>query len=442
MMLRLTLLALASASTHAQDLQPTSCVPSSEEILVGETGKGPKDCGTRQNFEFDETDFPIEIVNQNPNGEEVTFGFVQNLYTESISKVALNYYQGFQDITCDVNSNVASGATETYTAKCFEGKASVKLFLHFCESDETECDYCADPTDRWEYYSLSFELDCYEPCGTDPPQPSPTPAPQPEVSRTVGSLGDPHFKSWQGEHFEYHGQCDMILASDEKFADGLGLDVQIRTKMVRFWSYIKRAAIRIGNDIIEIEGSDDPEAMETHYWFNLEYKAKASSVGGFPLTIHNDGVRKSYFEIDLSSKYPGQKIILATFREFVRVDFEGATAEAFGNAVGMLGDFETGNFYARDGATEMDDFVALGNEWQILPADNMLFHDKAEPQFPRRCFEPEDPRGERHRRLSESNISLDDAEAACSKTLTNPLDIKDCVYDILATQDLEMVGAF
>eukprot|EP00980_Cylindrotheca_fusiformis_P015112 scaffold4174_cov66-Cylindrotheca_fusiformis.AAC.1 len=52
-----------------------------------------------------------------------------------------------------------------------------------------------------------------------------TPAP------ASGSNGDPHFRTWNGGHFEYHGQCDMILVKDENFADGLGLQVQIRTKL-------------------------------------------------------------------------------------------------------------------------------------------------------------------------------------------------------------------
>ena len=66
--------------------------------------------------------------------------------------------------------------------------------------------------------------------------------------------------TWVGEAFDYHGQCDLVLVKDPDFADGLGLDIQIRTKLIRFWSYIKQAAIRIGDDILEIEGSADPEA--------------------------------------------------------------------------------------------------------------------------------------------------------------------------------------
>ena len=245
-----------------------------------------------------------------------------------------------------------------------------------------------------------------------------------------------------GEHYEYHGQCDLLLTKDKNFADGIGLEVQIRTKLVRFWSYIKRAAIRIGDDILEVEGVADIEEDKTnHYWFNFDFAAEAKTIGGFPLTIVNNKAKKRVFEIDLSSKYPGQKIVISTFREFVRVDFKHATAEAFGNAVGMMGDFKTGSLLARDGVREIDDFLDLGNEWQLLPSDDMLFHDKGEPQFPKRCLVPEDPQGQRRRRLGESTVTVEEAEGACANAGT-ALDIKDCVYDILATQDLEMAGAF
>ncbi|KAL3935356.1 MAG: hypothetical protein SGBAC_009114 [Bacillariaceae sp.] len=259
-----------------------------------------------------------------------------------------------------------------------------------------------------------------------------------------GSKGDPHFKSWVGEHFEYHGQCDLVLSKDDNFADGLGLDVQIRTKLVRFWSYIKRAAIRIGDDVLEVEGSANMEKIDPVYWFNFVLRQPVKTMGGFPLKIIKGTGRGHIhkFEIDLSSKYPGQKIVIGTMKEFVRVDFINASAEAFGNAVGMLGDFTTGNTYARDQTTIIDDFMELGNEWQVLPSDNFLFQDVSDPQYPKRCILPEDPRGDRRRRLEESSITTEEAEAACSKRLIDALDIKDCVYDIIATQDMDMVGAF
>jgi len=255
--------------------------------------------------------------------------------------------------------------------------------------------------------------------------------------------GDPHFTTWRNEHFEYHGQCDMVLVKDPNFANGLGIDVHIRTKLVRYWSYIQAVTIRIGNDIIELHGSSAEYDPEVHYWFNYEFQDEVVSLAGFPVTLTNKKTKshKTSITIDLSSISPGQKIVVKTFKEFLKVDFHEPSAQVFGNVVGMLGDFNTGKTLSRDGATVIDDFTDLGHEWQVLPADGRLFHDTSEPQYPAMCIDPEDPRGDRQRRLDESSIKEEDAEAACAG-LKDPLDRKDCVYDILATQDLDMVGAF
>lgn len=265
-----------------------------------------------------------------------------------------------------------------------------------------------------------------------------------EPLKKAGCDGDPHFKTWTEEHFEYHGQCDLVLAKDPGFADGLGLDVHIRTKLVRYWSYIKSAVIRIGNDILEVEGASANLDGKVHYLYNYEYQGELTEFAGFPVTIRTDGtknVERTFIEIDLSSKYPGQKIIFSTFKEFVKVQFENSSEESYGNTVGMLGDYKTGKTVGRDGVTVINDFTKYGHEWQVLPADGKFFRESSKPQFPQRCIEPEDPRGERKRRLAESTVTLEDAEAACAG-LKDELDRKDCVYDIIATQDMDMVGAY
>ena len=176
-MLRLTLLLLALANVHSST---SNCGDTDQEQLVGQTGNGPQQCGTGGNIiELDENDLPIQIISQNHDGSEVTFGLVQNLFTGSVSKLALNYHSGPEEIACEVNSGVAADWTETYTAACFDGKASVKLFFHFCDSDGTECDYCEVPEDKDDYLALSFELECYQPCDSPPPAPTP-PAPDPD----------------------------------------------------------------------------------------------------------------------------------------------------------------------------------------------------------------------------------------------------------------------
>lgn len=168
-----------------------------------------------------------------------------------------------------------------------------------------------------------------------------------------------------------------------------------------------------------------------------------TDLGGFPVSVRASQVisHKRTFEIDLDSVYPNQKIILKTFKEFIRVDFENASEEAFGSAVGMLGEFKTGKTLARDGSTVLDDFTTFGSEWQVISSEPKLFHEASRPQFPEKCVVPEDPRGERRRRLDEGSITEDQAEAACA-ALKYPADRKDCVYDILVTQDIDMVGAY
>lgn len=248
-------------------------------------------------------------------------------------------------------------------------------------------------------------------------------------------------KTWQNEHYQYHGQCDLVLVQDDAFANGLGLDIHIRTKLVRYWSYIKTAVIRMGNDILEVEGSSDDK--QVRYWLNYEYQAELTKFAGFPVSVKADGSHlcKTRIEIDLSPKFHGQKIVISTFQEFVKVDFVHPTQKAFGNTVGMLGDFGTGKTLARDGSTVLNDFTELGREWQVLPSDKKLFRETVHPQFPELCLEPEDPRGDRARRLGELSVTQEQAEAACAGLL-DELDRKDCVYDILATQDLDMVGAY
>lgn len=338
--------------------------------------------------------------------------------------------------------------------------------LHTCGNKDSVSQFDFERT-----WSLTVGEDCHcpptpaptvtPPTEIDTPTPVPTPAtPKPSVSTQTptdstlsptdgptssptGTKGDPHFLTWKGEQFDYHGQCDLVLVKDPDFADGLGLDVQIRTKLIRFWSYIKQASIRIGDDILEIMGTADKNDPNVYYWVNFEFQGELTTIGGFPVTLtaKHTNTKKRWFEIDLSSKYPGVKIVLGSWMEFVRVDFVNASKEAFGNTKGMLGDFETGVTLARDGFTILNDFTELGEDWQVMPSDNMLFHDTAEPQFPQKCIEPEDPMGERRRRLGEETVTYEQAEKACS-SLKSETDRKDCVYDIIATQDLDMVGAY
>merc|ERR1712166_1145025 len=69
---------------------------------------------------------------------------------------------------------------------------------------------------------------------------APTPGP------TGGGVkGDPHFKTWNGDRYDFHGVCDLVLVHNLGFETGLGMDIHIRTKKVRQWSSVASAVVRI-----------------------------------------------------------------------------------------------------------------------------------------------------------------------------------------------------
>ncbi|CAJ1935368.1 unnamed protein product [Cylindrotheca closterium] len=252
-----------------------------------------------------------------------------------------------------------------------------------------------------------------------------------------GGGGNTHIITWNNEHYKYDGQCDVVMMKDEVFAQGLGLHVHIRTKIVGYWSYIQSIAIQIGNDILEIEGSTIADE-QAHYWINYEYQGDLDNFAGFSVTQSAPSAYKRHYTIDLN---PNSSIVVQVYKEFVRLQFNGDES-VFGNTVGLLGDYMTGKTHARDGITAIDDFTNLGDQWQVLPYEKRLFREASRPQFPEPCWKPKDPRGERRRHLADSQISYAQAEHACFRVMSDPLSIKDCVNDILATQDLEMVGAY
>jgi von Willebrand factor type D domain len=75
--------------------------------------------------------------------------------------------------------------------------------------------------------------------------------------------GDPHFTTWNGSKFDFHGECDLVFVQSPAFNHGLGLDIHVRTKIVRSWSYIDVAVVKIGKDVLEFKGDDGEQ-----YWIN------------------------------------------------------------------------------------------------------------------------------------------------------------------------------
>ncbi|CAJ1968519.1 unnamed protein product [Cylindrotheca closterium] len=265
------------------------------------------------------------------------------------------------------------------------------------------------------------------------------------TTQSPGIGGDPHIITWKDEHYDFHGQCDLVLLSDPNFTRSVGVDIHIRTKVVRYWSFTESVAIRLGKDTLEIQGTtsnDGTNNGEPNYWINGKHKGDLFLLGGYPIFQKRPQGHTLTYQINLSPTYPNAEIVVQVYKQFVRVKINGDD-EAFGRSVGLLGDYLTGEILARDGMTVLrqQDNKAIGDEWQVLPSEGPLFHEDQAPQFPVRCLQPKSPSKQHERWLAESSISVSEAEAACAKVGDLP-SIKDCVHDVLATQDLGMRGAF
>lgn len=254
-----------------------------------------------------------------------------------------------------------------------------------------------------------------------------------------GANGDPHFVTFRGERFDFHGECSLELVSDPTFMEGKGLDIHIKTEIRRNWSFIKSAAIRIGQDILEVEGGTDAN----HYWFNNQYQGKLSSIGGFSVSYKKANSKSRSYTIKLSRD---DKIELRTYKDFVRVNIVKPRKELYGNTIGILGDFITGKKLARNGHTIIEDYNEFGQEWQVQPSSPQLFHEVSGPQAPfEKCILPSQHAGKEEknrRRLGQATISEEQAKAACEKVGVPHQDVDACIFDVLATEDYDMAGSY
>jgi len=253
-----------------------------------------------------------------------------------------------------------------------------------------------------------------------------------------GSGGDPHIMTWNGGYFDYHGQCDLVLVDAPDFAQGLGLTVQIRTRLRRDYSFIETAAIKIGKeDILEVS------AFGEHVLNGVESaNLEGQFLAAFPIEYQMVNKKRHRVTIDLGDN---QKVVFNTMKDWVSVSFENATAKDFKTAKGLMGHFFTGTRMARDGFTEItQDDNAYGQEWQVTPQEAGLFlNQDREPQAPQQqCILPIAAESTR-RRLGEASVTEEAANVACQHFQQESVR-EMCVYDVLASDDLEMAlaGAF
>jgi len=254
---------------------------------------------------------------------------------------------------------------------------------------------------------------------------------QPTDEPRSGVNGDPHFKTWSEEKYDFHGICDLVLLSNPTFQKGLGMDVHVRSKKTRQWSYISTAVIRIGSETFEVSGRKDGDlyrlnGMEGPHKFDNE----STSIEGFPIRFKHMSKAQREYTISLNAN---ERIVVRTWKDFVRVDIVDADSIDFKDSLGLMGSYPEGNRLGRDGVTVMKDWNDFGQEWQVITSDPKIFTVIEGPQYPmQRCEVP--TKSVLRRKLAKSTMTREDADLACSHAVHDDRDL--CIFDVMATNDI------
>ena len=247
----------------------------------------------------------------------------------------------------------------------------------------------------------------------------------------------------------------MVLTKSDGFHSGLGLNVFIRTTKVigriqNGYSYISAAAIKVGPDIVEVQGNGSLIVNG-----NAMFKSKDDAVlevapGTFSLakSINTNQEEKNhvavgtpiydlYFNDDTGDKFSIQ--ISTNKWEMMFVNLFGTFPV---DSVGLLGSPAHLPLFARDGKTDLrSDHNALGEEWQVRSDEPKLFQDKTYvPQHPARCIYDEiEEKSNIRRRLSLGDpISPEAAAEVCAQASDQKKTL--CIQDVIATGFLDLAS--
>lgn len=267
----------------------------------------------------------------------------------------------------------------------------------------------------------------------------------PDTTSTPGTMGDPHFKTHGGEMYDFHGGCDLVLLDNPDFQDGLGMKIHIRTKVETWWSYVQSAVVQIGEETVEINGDNAENWLYTNGLPALhdEQEWKFGTIAGLVLRSKAMGGGGHEAHIQLGN---GEKITLKTYNRFVKVELYNAGKDLYNGSQGLLGRFPDGERVGRDGETPINDVNDFGQEWQVQSAEPKLFHtydDAWVVPAGQTCTMPDSSAAKqklRQRRLADG-IPTEEAEKACAH-LSSEDDRTACVFDIIATQDVNMAAVW
>lgn len=232
----------------------------------------------------------------------------------------------------------------------------------------------------------------------------------------------------------------MVLLQNPNFNNGQGMSIHIRTKIHSWWSYIESAVVQIGEDRFEVKAGFE----DRKFWLNGEAGERLIDSGVLPFTVGGYKIRfrvrkknEFQFKIFLDDE---QFILLRSVEDLLRVEIDNPLIKSFAGSSGLMGNYDVQDMVARDGKTVITDPIEYGKEWQVLADEPMLFHNVEGVQHPETCAMPTVEQVERRRLGEGSFISREDAMKAC--TFAHPDEMEDCITDVMASNDLDIAGAF
>jgi len=252
------------------------------------------------------------------------------------------------------------------------------------------------------------------------------------------------FTMFTGKKFDFHGECDIVFVNNPDYNNGQGMRIHIRTKQVRWWSYVQSAVVQIGDDTLEVRGG----LHSSDYWVNgvkgsklVQSKIQPFTIGGHRVrfrVLSDITFQYKIFLDDEKTDGTAESIVLRSVKDWMKIDLVKHNEKNFGTSVGILGDYTTGEMLGRDGKTVFNDTDAYGLEWQVKKDEPMLFHNVEGPQDPEQCKMPSPATIQR--RLGENTISRETAAKACAHV--DPSSLKDCIFDVMATSDVDMAAVY
>ncbi|CAB9520608.1 expressed unknown protein [Seminavis robusta] len=174
-------------------------------------------------------------------------------------------------------------------------------------------------------------------------------------------------------------------------------------------------------------------------FLHIRKRVNVASLGGYPIyhVVVDNQKKKHIFDVVLNEYL---NITVSSMKQLVNVKVNHADEYYFKEVTGLMGNLQ-GRMLARDGMTSLhDDPIEMGLEWQVHEDEAMLFQTARYPQFPQKCILPEITQEKEARRLGEG-VTEQEAEIACAHLQQDARAFANCVYDVTATNDLELAQA-